>query len=204
MNELHRSLLRNHEVHCRVNKSPNNPINITERYFSWNPLEYSSGLGNLFLTFGPWHKIVSILLSCLPVNVDVSKHRSIISKLHAPCYISDVLSDSKCLKRIKLKCNQTESIQTWLEQWRVKLNNTKSTQITFTTNRIVCPQTTIYNTPIPMRSEVTYRGLHLDQRLTWQAHTKAKRQQLNLRVKKILQAYRPNLPTVSAKQTTAA
>ena len=29
-----------------------------------------------------------------------------------------------------------------------------------------------------------YRGLHLDQRLTWQAHIKSKRQQLNLRVKK--------------------
>jgi hypothetical protein len=48
-----------------------------------------------------------------------------------------------------------------------------------------------------------YRGLHLDQRLTWQAHVKAKRQQLNLRVKKILLAYRPNLPTVSGKQTAA-
>jgi hypothetical protein len=35
-----------------------------------------------------------------------------------------------------------------------------------------------------MKSEVTYLGLHLDQRLTWQAQIKAKRQQLNLRVKK--------------------
>ena len=53
----------------------------------------------------------------------------------------------------------------------------------FTTNRTVCPQTTIYNTPIPMKSEVTHIGLHLDQRLTWQARIKAKRQQLNLWVK---------------------
>ena len=75
-------------------------------------------------------------------------------------------------------------------------------QIAFTTNRIACLQTTIYNTPIPMKSEVAYLGLHLDQRLTWQAHTNAKRQ-LNLRVKKILLAYRPNLPTVSGKQTAA-
>ena len=71
-------------------------------------------------------------------------------------------------------------LQTWLEQWRLKVNNTKSTQITFTTNRIVCPQTTIYNTPIQMKSEVTYLGLHLGQRFTYQAHIKAKRQQLNL------------------------
>jgi hypothetical protein len=53
-----------------------------------------------------------------------------------------------------------------------------------------------------MKSEVTYLGLHLDQRLKWQAHIKAKCQQLNLKVKKIV-AYRPNLPTVCGKQTTA-
>jgi len=33
-------------------------------------------------------------------------------------------------------------------------------------------------------STLTYRGLHLDQLLTWQSHIKAKRQQLNLRVHK--------------------
>ena len=77
------------------------------------------------------------------------------------------------------------------------------TQITFTTNRVVCPQTTIYDMLIPMKSEVTYLGLHLDQQLTWQAHIEAKRQQLNVRLKKILLACRPNLPTVSGKQTTA-
>jgi len=55
------------------------------------------------------------------------------------------------------------------------LANTKSTQITFAKNRIVCPQTTVYNTPMPMKSEITYLGLHLDQRLTRQAHVKVKR-----------------------------
>jgi len=99
-------------------------------------------------------------------------HTAILSSDTNPNRVSD-----------KLQLHLTV-LQTWLEQWRVKVNNTKSTQITFTTNRIVCPQITIYNKPIPMKSEITHLGLHLDQRLTWQAHIKAKRQQLNLRVKK--------------------
>jgi hypothetical protein len=52
-----------------------------------------------------------------------------------------------------------------------------------------------------MKSEVTCLGLHLDQRLTWQAHIKAKSQQL--KSQKILLAYWPKLSIVSAKQTAA-
>jgi hypothetical protein len=54
-----------------------------------------------------------------------------------------------------------------------------------------------------MKSEVIYLGLHLDQRLTCQAHIKAKRTATQLKSQKILLAYRPNLPTVSGKQTAA-
>ena len=79
----------------------------------------------------------------------------------------------------------------------------KSTEITFTTNHIVFPQTTIYNTPIPMKSEEIYLGLHLDQRLTCQDHIKAKHTATQLKSQKTLLAYRPNLPTVSGKQTAA-
>lgn len=74
-------------------------------------------------------------------------------------------------------------LQNWLDQWRIKVNSNKSTQITFTTKHSTCPQVTIYNQPIPIKTEVKYLGLHLDQRLTWKAHIKAKRQQLNLKTR---------------------
>jgi hypothetical protein len=39
------------------------------------------------------------------------------------------------------------------------------------------------NVPIPIETEVKHLGVHLDQKLTWKTHTKAKRLQLELEVK---------------------
>jgi hypothetical protein len=93
-------------------------------------------------------------------------------------------SDSYPVRASENLQQHLNALQSWLDKWSVKVNNTKSTQIAFTTTHIDCPQTTIYNKPIPIRCEVKYLVLRFDRRLTWQAHIKAKRQQLNLRVKK--------------------
>jgi hypothetical protein len=75
-------------------------------------------------------------------------------------------------------------LQNWMEQWKTTVNPAKSTQITFTTRRTICPQVSINNFPIPIKQEVKYLGIHLDKKLTWQTHMKAKRRQLELKVKK--------------------
>jgi hypothetical protein len=42
---------------------------------------------------------------------------------------------------------------------------------------------TLDNIQIPMRSEVKYLGLHLDQRLTWRTHIRTKRHHLDLKLR---------------------
>jgi hypothetical protein len=74
-------------------------------------------------------------------------------------------------------------LQSWLKQWKIKVNPIKSTQITFTTRRGLCPQVSLNNTLIPIKTEVKYLGLHLDQKLTWRNHIKAKSRQLELKLK---------------------
>ena len=74
-------------------------------------------------------------------------------------------------------------LQHWLEQWRIKVNPTKSAQVTFTTRRDTCPPVNLHNTPIPVKKEVKYLRLHLDKKLTWKTHIKAKRYQLELKLK---------------------
>jgi hypothetical protein len=74
-------------------------------------------------------------------------------------------------------------LQNWMEQWKITVNPAKSTQITFATRRTICRQVSINNFPIPMKQEVKYLGLHLDKRITWQTHIKAKRRQLELKIR---------------------
>jgi hypothetical protein len=74
-------------------------------------------------------------------------------------------------------------LENWLTKWKIKMNPVKSTQITFTTRRALCPQVNINNVPIPIETEVKYLGLHLDQKVTWKPHIKAKRRQLELKLK---------------------
>jgi hypothetical protein len=59
---------------------------------------------------------------------------------------------------------QLNLLQNWMEQWKIIVNPAKSTKVTFTTRRIVCPQLSINNFPIPIKQEIKYLGLHLDQK----------------------------------------
>jgi len=47
-------------------------------------------------------------------------------------------------------------LQTWLEQWRIKVNPTKPTQVTFTTRRDISPPVNLHNTYKPVKKEVKY------------------------------------------------
>jgi hypothetical protein len=61
-------------------------------------------------------------------------------------------------------------LQAWFDKWKIKINQAKCVQMTFTTTHATCPQVTVHNTPIPMQTDVKYLGLHLDQRLTWKTY----------------------------------
>jgi len=73
------------------------------------------------------------------------------------------------------------SLAEWYTRWRIKVNEAKSAQVTFTTRKNICPPLTFNNAPIPVTTEVKYLGLHLDQRLTCNTHIQAKHRQLDIK-----------------------
>jgi hypothetical protein len=58
-------------------------------------------------------------------------------------------------------------IHLWTKRWKIKINESKSSYITFTLKRKTCPSVTLNNIAIPVYTETKYLGLILDRRLTW-------------------------------------
>ena len=79
--------------------------------------------------------------------------------------------------------NYLLKIQQWFKTWRIKTNEEKSVQITFTLKKDTCPVVFLNNKPIPQSNTAKYLGIHLDRRLTWKDHIWHKRKQLNLKLR---------------------
>jgi hypothetical protein len=81
--------------------------------------------------------------------------------------------------------NNLEAIQHWLSLWRLKANGSKSTHVTFTIGREICPVVYINNEPLPQAEDVKYLGIHLDKSLTWHKHIFTKRKHLGITLTKL-------------------
>lgn len=81
--------------------------------------------------------------------------------------------------------SELDELSEWLINWRVKVNENKSTHVTFTTRHDTCPPVSLNNVLIPQSDEVKYLGMHLDRKLIWRSHIWNKRQYLNLKCRKL-------------------
>jgi hypothetical protein len=57
----------------------------------------------------------------------------------------------------------------------MKLNETKSVQVTFTLKKNTCPPVQLNNKQLTQPDDVKYLGIHLDRKLTWRKHISTKR-----------------------------
>ena len=76
-------------------------------------------------------------------------------------------------------------IQLWLKKWRMKANETKSFQVTFTLKKNTCPPVHLNNKQLTHTDDVKYLGIHMDRKLTWRKHISTKRKQLDLKLRKL-------------------
>ena len=75
--------------------------------------------------------------------------------------------------------------QKWLQDWRIKVNETKSTKVIYTLRRSDCPHVYLNNVENPRTSVAKYLGLYLDSKLTWKVHIAKKRKEIDIKIKKM-------------------
>jgi hypothetical protein len=76
-------------------------------------------------------------------------------------------------------------IEVWAKKRRIKINQSKSTHITFSLCNQTCSTVQMSDVDLSQKNEVKCLGIHLDRRLTWSKHIKLKRKQLNLKMKQM-------------------
>lgn len=76
-------------------------------------------------------------------------------------------------------------VTNWTKKWRIKLNETKSVHINFT-NKIVNRIPIVINSKqVPYSNTAKYLGMTLDAKLRWKEHVKKKKEELNIKYRKM-------------------
>jgi hypothetical protein len=75
------------------------------------------------------------------------------------------------------------TLQTWFEKWRIRINENKSCSITFTRRKSSTPDVTINDIQIPRNTVIKYLGMTIDSKLTWKQHIAKTRKQVNITIK---------------------
>ena len=88
-------------------------------------------------------------------------------------------------------------MEKWFHKWGFKINEKKSTHVTFTLRKQTCPRVSINNITVPNKDTVRYLGMTLDRRLTRKQHILDKSKQLRDKLKNFywLIGRRSNLST---------
>jgi hypothetical protein len=77
------------------------------------------------------------------------------------------------------------TLQTWFEKWRIRINENKSCSITFTLGKSSTPDLTINDTQIPRKTEIKYLGMTIGSKLTWKQRIVKKRKHVNITIKQL-------------------
>lgn len=112
-----------------------------------------------------------------------------------------VLADGATGEEAALKLQvAADAITKWAEQWRIKLNPTKTVLVVFTyRKKYNIPSITLCRAPVERKDSVTYLGLTLDSRLTWSSHISNTVAKIRTRVRQLAPILTSNSLTLDLK-----
>lgn len=94
------------------------------------------------------------------------------------------VSDQYDVATSKLK-QATDKVVLWPKKWRLAINEIKSVHVDFALRSHGYQSIAIDNKIIPRYNHAKYLGMFLDKRLNYKVHVRKKREELNLRLRKL-------------------
>jgi hypothetical protein len=76
-------------------------------------------------------------------------------------------------------------LEAWATKWKININETKSTQVTFTLRNTRCPPVFFNNILIPELPSEKYLEMHMDGKLNWREHIAKNGKQTDLQFKQL-------------------
>jgi hypothetical protein len=90
-------------------------------------------------------------------------------------------------------------IEKWLKKWNIKVNESKSSHVTFTLWKGHCPAFNFNQTVTPQTDVVKYLGLHFDCRLNRKEHIAKKKETYRFNNKRDQLVDRKKIPSIYIK-----
>ena len=118
----------------------------------------------------------------LPYSENINKSVTIATYADDTTIVACDSDPKNATNKLQKYLSKAES---WFKNWRIKVQDEKSTHVTFTLRKENCPPVYMYNKPIPQSEHVKYLGMHLDRRFTWRQHIWMKRKQLDMTLRKM-------------------
>jgi hypothetical protein len=92
-------------------------------------------------------------------------------------------------------------LEAWATKWKIKMNETKSTQVTFTLRKNRCPPV-FNNILIPESPSLKYLGMHIYGRKTKLERTYSEKEKTNCpKVQRAILAFRQKIIVIPGKQS---
>ncbi len=139
------------------------------------PITYQSTLE--CRRIGTWSHIVSTY------TADIPNDEKSFTALFADDIVVAVRNTSyeKATESPQISLKQ---ISKWAKQWKIAINEDKSTCVDFTLRNHSYIHSYLDGKPVPLTGSAGYLGLHLDSKLNWAEHIRQKRDYLKLILRK--------------------
>ena len=102
--------------------------------------------------------LFSIYTADLPISTEITIATFVDDTALLASHANPIIASSTLQRGL-------DSMKKWFHKWGFKINEKKSTHVTFTLRKQTCPQASIYDITVPNNDTVRYLGMTLDRRL---------------------------------------